>query len=127
MVTNHAGFAPVNGLDMYYEIHGAGEPLLVLPGAYITVELMGDLVPVLAESHRVIAVEFQGHGHTADIDRPFSYDQFADDTAALLAQVGHRAGRRLRVQPRRRGGAAARPAAPRTCAQAGDRLGVVQQ
>ena len=88
MVTNHAGFAPVNGLDMYYEIHGAGEPLVVLPGAYMTVELMGDLVPVLAKSHRVIAVEFQGHGHTADIDRPFSYEQFADDTAALLAQVG---------------------------------------
>jgi pimeloyl-ACP methyl ester carboxylesterase len=88
MVTNHAGYAPVNGLDMYYEIHGAGEPLVVLAGAYMTVELMGDLVPALAKSHRVIAVEFQGHGHTADIDRPFSYEQFADDTAALLEHVG---------------------------------------
>jgi pimeloyl-ACP methyl ester carboxylesterase len=85
---NHVGYAPVNGLDMYYEIHGAGEPLVVLPGAYMTVELMGDLVPALARSHQVIAVEFQGHGHTADIDRPFSYQQFADDTAALLEQVG---------------------------------------
>jgi pimeloyl-ACP methyl ester carboxylesterase len=87
-MTNHAGYAPVNGLEMYYEIHGAGESLLVLPGAYMTVELMGDLVPALAKSHRVIAVEFQGHGHTADIDRPFSYEQFADDTAALLGHLG---------------------------------------
>jgi pimeloyl-ACP methyl ester carboxylesterase len=73
---------------MYYEIHGAGEPLLVLPGAYMTVELMGDLVPALAERHQVIGVEFQGHGHTGDIDRPFSYEQFADDAAALMACLG---------------------------------------
>ena len=67
-----AGYVPINGLNMYYEIHGAGEPLLVLPGAYMTVELMGDLVSALGESRRVITVEFQGHGHTADIDRVFS-------------------------------------------------------
>jgi pimeloyl-ACP methyl ester carboxylesterase len=87
MMTHEAGYAPVNGLRMYYEIQGAGDPLLILPGAYMTVELMGDLVPALAESHRVIAVEFQGHGHTADIDRPFSYEQLADDTAALLTHL----------------------------------------
>jgi pimeloyl-ACP methyl ester carboxylesterase len=83
-----SGYARVNGLEMYYEIHGAGEPLVVLHGAFMTVELMGDLVPTLAERHRVIGVEFQGHGHTADIDRPFSYEQFADDTAALLEDLG---------------------------------------
>jgi pimeloyl-ACP methyl ester carboxylesterase len=55
---------PVNGLSMYYEIHGAGDPVVVLLGAYMTVELVGDLVPALAESRQVIAVEFQGHGHT---------------------------------------------------------------
>jgi pimeloyl-ACP methyl ester carboxylesterase len=88
MMTSEAGYAPINGLEMYYEIDGAGEPLVVLPGAYMTVELMGDLVPALAKSRRVIAVEFQGHGHTADIDRPFSYEQFADDTAALLERLG---------------------------------------
>ncbi|HET6687162.1 MAG TPA: alpha/beta hydrolase [Jiangellaceae bacterium] len=88
MMTNGAGYAPVNGLEMYYEIHGAGEPLVVLPGAYMTVELLGGLVAALARSRRVIAVEFQGHGHTADIDRPFSYEQFADDAAALLGHVG---------------------------------------
>lgn len=87
-MTNDVGYAPVNGLRMYYEIHGAGEPLVVLPGAYMTVELMGDLVPALAKRRQVIAVEFQGHGHTADIDRPYSYEQFADDTAALLGHVG---------------------------------------
>jgi pimeloyl-ACP methyl ester carboxylesterase len=87
-MTSEAGYAPINGLEMYYEIDGAGEPLVVLPGAYMTVELMGDLVPALAKSRRVIAVEFQGHGHTADIDRPFSYEQFADDTAALLERLG---------------------------------------
>jgi pimeloyl-ACP methyl ester carboxylesterase len=87
-MTNGAGYAPVNGLRMYYETHGSGEPLLVLPGAYMTVGLMGDLVPALAESRHVIAVEFQGHGHTADIDRPFSYEQFADDIAALLGHLG---------------------------------------
>jgi pimeloyl-ACP methyl ester carboxylesterase len=83
-----SGYARVNGLEMYYEIHGAGEPLVVLHGAFMTVELMGDLVPTLAEGYRVIGVEFQGHGHTADIDRPFSYEQFADDTAALLEHLG---------------------------------------
>jgi pimeloyl-ACP methyl ester carboxylesterase len=61
---------------------------VMLPGAYMTVEFMGDLVSALSDSHQVIAVEFQGHGHTDDIDRPFSYEQFADDTAALLEHVG---------------------------------------
>jgi pimeloyl-ACP methyl ester carboxylesterase len=83
-MAQRSGHAAVNGLELYYEIHGSGEPLVVLPGAYMTVELMGDLVPALAENRRVIAAEFQGHGHTADIDRPFSYEAFADDTAALL-------------------------------------------
>jgi len=85
---NHADYARVNGLAMYYEVHGDGEPLLVLPGAYMTVDLFGDLVPALAKSRKVIAVEFQGHGHTADLDRPFSYEQFADDCVALLSDIG---------------------------------------
>jgi pimeloyl-ACP methyl ester carboxylesterase len=87
MMTSDVGYAPVNGLRMYYDVQGAGDPLVVLPGAYMTVELMGDLVSGLANSRQVIAVELQGHGHTADIDRPFSYEQFADDTAALLGHV----------------------------------------
>jgi pimeloyl-ACP methyl ester carboxylesterase len=82
------GYAPVNGLSMYYEIHGTGQPLVVLHGAYMTIELMGKLVPELAASRQVIAVEFQGHGHTPDIDRSITYEQLADDTAALLRHLG---------------------------------------
>jgi pimeloyl-ACP methyl ester carboxylesterase len=82
------GYALVNGLEMYYEIHGSGDPLLVLHGAFMTVELIGALVTELAARHQVVAVEFQGHGHTADIERPFGYEQFADDAAALLGHVG---------------------------------------
>jgi pimeloyl-ACP methyl ester carboxylesterase len=82
------GYAPVNGLEMYYELHGAGRPLLLLHGAYMTVDTLGPILPGLAESRQVIAVELQGHGHTADIDRPITYEQMADDAAALLAHLG---------------------------------------
>jgi pimeloyl-ACP methyl ester carboxylesterase len=83
-----AGYAPVNGLEMYYEVHGEGAPLLLLHGAYMTIELMDAIVPGLAASRQVIAVELQGHGHTADIDRPITYEQMADDAAALLDHLG---------------------------------------
>jgi pimeloyl-ACP methyl ester carboxylesterase len=82
------GYAPVNGLSMYYEIHGTGQPLVLLHGAYMTIELMGKLVPELARSRQVIAVEFQGHGHTADVDRPLRTEHMVDDTVALLGQLG---------------------------------------
>jgi pimeloyl-ACP methyl ester carboxylesterase len=79
------GYAPVNGLQMYYEIHGAGEPLVLLHGAFGAIDLWGPILTTLAEHHQVIAVEVQGHGHTADIiDRPLGYEQLADDVAALL-------------------------------------------
>ena len=81
------GYAPVNGLNMYYEIHGEGHPLVVLHGSFMTVSLMGQIVPDLARTRRVIAVEFQGHGHTADIDRPITYEHLADDTAELLGYL----------------------------------------
>jgi len=82
------GHAPVNGLRMYYEIHGDGRPLLLLHGAYMTIDLLGPIVPGLARSRQVIAVEQQGHGRTADVDRPITYEQLADDAAALLAHLG---------------------------------------
>jgi pimeloyl-ACP methyl ester carboxylesterase len=78
------GYAPVNGLNMYYEIHGQGAPLLLLHGAYMTIDMMSPLVALLAQTRQVIAVEQQGHGHTGDIDRPITYEQMADDSAALL-------------------------------------------
>ena len=83
-----AGYAPVNGLQIYYEIHGEGEPLLLLHGAFGTIELWGLILATLAENHQVIAVEFQGHGRTADIDRPLTYEQLVTDTAALMQHLG---------------------------------------
>ena len=82
------GYAPVNGLEMYFEVHGDGAPLLLLHGAYMTAEGMSPLVRGLAERRHVIVAEQQGHGHTADIDRPISYEQMADDSAALLEHIG---------------------------------------
>jgi pimeloyl-ACP methyl ester carboxylesterase len=88
-MTPQTGYAPVNGLQMYYEIHGSGEPLLLLHGAFGAIDLWGPILTTLAEHHQVIAVEFQGHGHTADIiDRPLDYEQLADDVAALMGHLG---------------------------------------
>jgi pimeloyl-ACP methyl ester carboxylesterase len=85
--TPKGDYAEVNGLRMYYEVHGTGEPLVLLHGAYMTIDAMGDVVPALAETRQVIAVELQGHGRTADIDRPLTYEQMADDVAALLRHL----------------------------------------
>src|SRR5215217_5033188 len=87
--TSQTGYAPVNGLQMYYEIHGSGEPLVLLHGSFGVIDLWGPILTTLAETHQVIAVELQGHGHTADIlDRPLSYEQMADDVAALMEHLG---------------------------------------
>ena len=81
-----SGFARVNGLRMYYEIHGAGgRPLVLIHGGGSTIGTnFGRVLPQLSRSRRVIAVEVQAHGHTLDIDRPFTFEQDADDVAALL-------------------------------------------
>jgi pimeloyl-ACP methyl ester carboxylesterase len=82
-------YAEVNGLRMYYETSGTGRPLVVLHGAYMTVDAMGGLVADFAEYRRVIAVELQGHGRTADVaDRPITYEGMADDVAALIRHLG---------------------------------------
>jgi pimeloyl-ACP methyl ester carboxylesterase len=72
------GYASVNGLKMYYEIHGTGEPLVLLHGAFSAIGTsFGELLPSFAESRQVIAFELQAHGRTADIDRPLSIEQLA--------------------------------------------------
>jgi pimeloyl-ACP methyl ester carboxylesterase len=79
---------PVNGMQVYYEVTGQGEPLVVLHGAYMDIPSMGGIIPKLAESHRVYAREFQGHGRTTDIDRKITYPNLADDVAAFMDAVG---------------------------------------
>src|ERR687890_129901 len=81
-------YAEVNGLSMYYEVHGEGRPLVLLHGAYMTADTVGPILPGLAESRRVIVPEMQGHGRTADIDRPITYEGMADDVAALVGHLG---------------------------------------
>lgn len=79
---------PVNGMQMYYETSGEGDPLLVVHGAYMNIEQMGEIIPMLAKTHQVIAVELQGHGRTTDIDRPITYPNLADDLAAFMEAIG---------------------------------------
>ena len=86
--TPQSGYAPVNGLELYYEIHGSGAPMVLLHGAFGAVPMWGAILDGLAAERQVIAVELQGHGRTADTDRPFSYEQFADDIAAVLDHLG---------------------------------------
>jgi len=81
-------YASVNGLNMYYEIHGQGTPLVLIHGGGSTIQTtFGRVLHEFAKTHKVIAVEMQAHGHTADIDRPLSFQQDADDIAALLKHL----------------------------------------
>src|SRR6516225_9334209 len=82
-------YAPVNGLQLYYEIRGSGRPLILLHGGLLTIDLnFGPLLQPLAASRQVIAVELQGHGHTADTGRPMTIEALAGDVVALLDQLG---------------------------------------
>jgi pimeloyl-ACP methyl ester carboxylesterase len=79
------GYAPINGLHMYYEVHGKGAPLVLIHGGGSTIQTsFGRVLHSLANERQVIAVELQGHGHTIDINRPETFEQDADDVAALL-------------------------------------------
>jgi pimeloyl-ACP methyl ester carboxylesterase len=78
----------VNGMQMYYEVLGSGNPLIVLHGAYMNIPSMGAIIPKLAATHKVYALELQGHGRTTDIDRPITYPNLADDVAAFMDAVG---------------------------------------
>jgi pimeloyl-ACP methyl ester carboxylesterase len=86
--TGTGKYANINGLKMYYEAHGKGFPLVLIHGGGSTIgTTFGRVLPALAKTHRVIAVEMQAHGHTADIDRPLSFTQDADDIAELLKHL----------------------------------------
>jgi pimeloyl-ACP methyl ester carboxylesterase len=78
----------VNGMQMYYEVSGEGEPLIVLHGSAMNIPLMGKIIPALAKTSKVYALELQGHGRTTDIDRPITYPNLADDVAAFMDAVG---------------------------------------
>ncbi len=84
-VGNHV---EVKGMQMYYEVSGDGDPLIVLHGAYMNIPSMGAIIPKLAETNKVYALELQGHGRTTDIDRPITYPNLADDVAAFIDAVG---------------------------------------
>src|SRR5258708_38851211 len=82
-------YAPVNGLQLYYEIRGSGRPLVLLHGGLMTIDLnFGPLLDPLAASRQVIAVELQGHGHTADTRRAMTIEALAGDVVALLDHLG---------------------------------------
>jgi pimeloyl-ACP methyl ester carboxylesterase len=82
------GYAPVNGLRMYYEIHGQGNPVVLLHGSFMSItNNWAGMIPQLATRRQVIAVEMQGHGRTADIARELNYENLADDIAALLGHL----------------------------------------
>jgi pimeloyl-ACP methyl ester carboxylesterase len=79
-----SGYAPVDGLKMYYEVHGTGEPLILLHGGLGSSDMFSEIMPLLSKKRQVIAVDLQAHGRTADINRPLSYKAMADDVAALI-------------------------------------------
>lgn len=81
-------YAEVNGINLYYETHGAGRPLILLHGGLGSGEMFGPVLPLLAAHHQVVAVDLQGHGRTADIDRPIDIRLMADDIAALIDHLG---------------------------------------
>ena len=83
-----SSYASVNGLNLYYEIHGAGEPLILLHGGVGAIEMFGEVLPSLAQNRQVVAVDLQAHGRTADIDRPLSFELMAEDIAALIKHLG---------------------------------------
>lgn len=88
IVFGHGSIASVNGIELYHEIHGNGRPLILLHGGLMAGESFAPILPALTASHQVILVDLQGHGRTADIDRPISPALMAGDIAALIGHLG---------------------------------------
>ncbi|MFG2103643.1 alpha/beta fold hydrolase [Micromonospora echinaurantiaca] len=86
--TTPGQYADVNGVHLYYETHGTGRPMILLHGGLGSGEMFGPILPTLAEHHQVVAVDLQGHGRTADVDRPLDVTLMADDVAALIDHLG---------------------------------------
>ena len=88
-ITDRSAYADVNGVHLYYEVHGQGSPLVLVHGGLLTIDInFAGLIPALAQRHQVIAVELQGHGRTADIDREITPAHSAGDIVALLDHLG---------------------------------------
>jgi len=83
-VKSKGRYAEVNGINLYYETHGEGRPMILLHGGLMSGEMFGPVLPLLADRHQVVTVDLQGHGRTADIDRPIDIRLMADDIAALI-------------------------------------------
>lgn len=81
-------YADVNGISLYYEEHGSGQPLILLHGGLTAGDMYAHVLPVLAKDRRVITVDLQAHGHTADVGRPLRYETLGDDIAALIGHLG---------------------------------------
>ena len=81
-------YAEINGMNLYYESHGSGRPLILLHGGLGSGEMFGPILPALSQHHQVIVVDLQAHGRTADIDRPIDIRLMADDIAALIDHLG---------------------------------------
>src|SRR5690348_9251515 len=81
-------YVSVNGINLYYEVHGTGEPLIMLHGGFGTFEMFAALSPALVEKHQVIGVDLYGHGRTALTDRPLRFEHMADDIAGLMEHLG---------------------------------------
>lgn len=83
-----SGYAPVNGVEVYYAVYGQGDPIVLLHGGLMTHEAFGPTLARLAEGHQVIGVDLQGHGRTLPFDRPMSYEAMADDVAGVIRHLG---------------------------------------
>src|SRR3569833_4345324 len=84
-----SGYAPVNGIELYYEIHGEGKPLVLLHGGFGSIEMFGPVLAELAKSREVIGVDLQGHGRTLPADRPMTFKNLATAVAELIKWLGY--------------------------------------
>ncbi|MET0244896.1 MAG: alpha/beta hydrolase [Flavitalea sp.] len=83
-----SGYKEINGMKMYYEVHGSGKPIVLLHGSFVNIPInWADAIPALAKNRKVIAAEMQAHGRTKDIKRALSYEAMADDVSELLKQL----------------------------------------